>query len=274
MQIHRKISSARTVNRFGKCDNAKLTYIVSECGPGDHTAAVMELVKQTAPLHLADSSRKKIVLVNVVNDTYEVDVHYELPTSNDERAAGDRRWTLEVRSVNTHISDARELVKSVSVNGFAAPDPGTAIGWDGVLDGESEISGASVKMPEIYEKCVATYLSSKVNSSLKRKIANAVGKLNSSSFHGWDGGEVLLLNVDQSEAYYNNAGDLLVDITYTFGIRPNGSRYSGGVKVSNCGGWSVLWNIMQRDPDGSSAVVCGVYESRVYDKTSFSQLGI
>ena len=283
MQIHRSISSERTLEHSGNCLNATLHYLVSDCPEGDQSDAAIALTAATAPEKIGNAIRKNIRLTGVYREgVYALEVNYALPDAaispaqqRVSRKAGDRRWSFEVKTVSRLISQGKELVRACSgTDNITPPDPGTLLEWDGSFDGSSEISGAYAKIPEITECCVATFPSGRINTAFRKKIFSVVGKTNSRTFRSWAPGEVLLLGAVQDEEYRNAANDDLVDITFRFGIRQNHDCTFGAVTITDAGGWNVLWTINRRDPVKNSSAVCGIYETRIYDRANFSLLDL
>ena len=283
MQIQKQLSTKRTLDRFGKYSGVTLNYRVSGGGPGDHLDEAVALVCKTAPESIGSCHKKEMKLSEIQpGGIYEIEVVYArlAPTEEERgksgrRRAGDRNWSFEVITRSVNVTEAKELISSHKVlPELNMPEPGNLIGWDGRTDENSRVSGASVLVPEIYERCVATYREGAVNNAFRRKICALAGKVNNAAFHGWEAGEVLLLSAEQSTVYENDEGTNLVDVTYKFAIRPRGERMCGGVRMKNAAPWNVLWYIPARNPDKRAATACGVYESRVYDSGNFSNLHI
>lgn len=276
MQIHRKLSIRRSHDRTGSCTGARLNYVVSHAGNLDQSEDALKLVRQTAPDHVGSARQKSIELTSVKGDgTYEFEVTYAPPDALDRNTGDERVWSFEVTTGKYRVTEARELVKIYPVSeDITPPDPGEMIGWDGRIDGESDLAGATVLVPEMYERCVATYRSSKVNSAFRRKLFNLSGKVNASTFRGWAPGEVLLTRAEQGEPYKNHRGQELVDITYTFAVRPAGEVSCSGNVIVPVSPWNVIWSISRRDAVNNSLIVSGIYESRVYDSGNFSALNL
>ncbi len=276
MQIHRKLSIRRSHDRSGSCTGARLSYVVSHAGNLDQSEEAFKLVRQTAPDYVGSARQRSIELTAAKGDgTYEFEVNYAPQEELDRKIGNERVWSFEVTTSKYRVTEARELVKIYPGSGkITPPDPGEMIGWDGQIDGESELAGATVLIPEMFERCVATYRASKVNSAFLRKLFNLSGKVNASTFRGWDPGEVLLTRAEQGEPYKNYRDHELVDITYTFAIRPAGEVSCAGSVITPVSPWNVIWSISRRDAVTNSLIVSGIYESRVYDSGNFSALNL
>ena len=283
MQIQKQLSTKRTLDRFGRYSEITLNYRVSGGGPGDHLDEAVALVCRTSPETIGSCHKKEMKLSGMQpGGIYEIEVVYARfdPTEterskNGRRRAGDRNWSFEITTRTATVTEAKELVRSQFVSPeLGMPDPGNLIGWDGRMDENSRVSGASVLVPEIYECCIAAYNEGAVTNAFRRKIWDLTGKTNATAFHGWNAGEVLLISAEQSTVYENDAGTNLIDITYKFAIRPQTDRICGGVRIKNPAPWNILWYIPTRDPGKRAAAACGVYESRVYDSGNFNKLNI
>ena len=233
MQIHRKLASRRTLDRSGSCVTARLNYVVSNCGNRDKISEAAELVRRTAPDAIGAARKKHIELLGSSgNGTYEFEVSYAVPEPYTGNSGNERVWSFEVTTAKYRLTEAKELVRIREGNQDGTPpDPGTLIGWDGRMSGESEITGAVVLIPEMYERCVATYRASAINAAFRRKLLQLSGRTNAAPFHGWNPGEVLLTRAEQSEPYRNEREIELIDITYTFAIRPAGETVCAGVPL-------------------------------------------
>ena len=276
MQIQRKLTSRQTVNRNGKCTEAKLNYLISSPDNLDHRKEAMELVFKNTPSYIGNARLQEINLVKISgNGTYEFEAIYSAPEPKEEKSGGERVWSFAIKNSAVRVFDAKELVRIYPGDpDIVPPDPGTRINWDGKMDGDSKISGTTIQVPEMREICVATYKLSRINTAFRKALFNTAGKLNLTVFHGWAPGEVLLESAVQSEPFTNTSGRELVDITYTFAIRPVQDITVSGVKVDAVSMWNTIWSISRRDTLNNSSVNCGVYESRVYDYASFSPLDV
>lgn len=276
MQIKRQLSARQTVNRSGKCTGAKLNYQVSVPDNLDRRSEALELVRSTAPAYVGNARKQTVELVKIPgNGTYEFEVNYAAPEPIEEKQGNERIWTFEIRKQTVRVFDARELVQTVPGNANTVPpNPGNRIGWDGRSDGDSKVEGALMIIPEIREICVATYRQSRINAAFRKKLFALAGKLNSTAFHNWAPGEVLLESAVQSDPFTNTSGRDLVDITYTFAVRPVQNIKINGVTINPVSMWNPIWTISRRDTVNNAIVNCGVYESRIYDYGNFAPLDI
>ena len=276
MQIKQKLSVNQRISRTGKCTGAKLNYQVSAPGNTDRIDEAFELVRQTAPSYVGSARKQSIELVKVPgNGNYEFEVDYLPPEEKEEKQGNERIWRVEIKNCTTQTFEAKELVRIYNGDpDTVPPDPGTRINWDGKMDGDSKVLGTRVQTPEMREICVATYRKSKINTAFKRTLFSLAGRINSNAFHGWAPGEVLFESAVQSEPYTNTSGRDLVDITYTFAIRPAQNMTCGKVTVTPVSMWNTVWSISRRDVVNNTNVNCGIYESRIYDYGNFSALDI
>ena len=172
MQIQRKLSAKQTVSRTGQCTGAKLSYQVNSPDNLDRSSEALELVRNTAPAYVGSARKQNIELVKIPgNGTYEFEVNYTLPEAVEEKVGNERIWTFEVKNHSVRVFDAKELVRIYPGNPkIVPPDPGTRIGWDGRMDGDSGIEGALVNVPELKEICVATYFARQVNTAFRKNL--------------------------------------------------------------------------------------------------------
>ena len=276
MQIKQKLSVNQRISRTGRCTGAKLRYQVTAPGNTDRLDEAFELVRQTAPSYVGEARKQSVELTGIPgNGSYEFEVHYLPPEPKEEKKGNERIWTVEIRNFTAQVYEAKELVKIYPASPeIIPPDPGTRINWDGRMDGDSKISGTRMMVPEMREICVATYRKSKINAAFKNTLFTLAGRLNSAAFHGWSPGEVLLESAVQDEPYTNTSGRELVDITYTFAIRPAREMVYGSVKLEPVSMWNTVWSISRRDVVNNININCGIYESRIYDYGNFSALDI
>ena len=153
-----------------------------------------------------------------------------------------------------------------------ALNAGLAINWNGKNGVQSEIAGVDILKPQIREIWTKTMkYSAATATSYKRKILESIGKVNSSSFKGWDAGEVLFLGCTYGIPYTaeeDGEGVKYIDVVFHFLIKENKKGVNGH---------SYTWNIQDNviKADGTlDAVIKGTYVAEVYEKTNLNKLGI
>ena len=208
----------------------------------------------------------------------EVEVRYEHASasfSGDSllrvKRRGDLIWSFDATGEWIRVRRGLALMQMVPSN---AVNPGLRIGWDGSGDGET--AGVECLLCRMREKCVATYYAKEIDISFKRNIMRLTGRVNGTSFHGWEPGEVLFLGASQGNAYRNSGGRWLVDVTYRFAVSPNENAPSlGGFSFAGrVEGWDYRWALWGREVAGGSPRnrVRGIYLTRLYRRADFSAL--
>ena len=103
------------------------------------------------------------------------------------------------------------------------------------------------------------------------------GKVNSSSFKGFDAGEVLFLGASGTRR--GTGSKDLWEITFKFAVSPNTKNLKvGDISVGSKKGWEYMWVKYQSDIDNSReniiAKPVGVYIEQVYEYANLRGLGI
>jgi len=276
MKINRSVREILRTSPDGKCEKARLLYVVSDCPAA---ADAIAAVAAAAPEKL-DSTPRQSVEINASpgGGLFEIAVNYAQShvskSHRSSRKAGDRVWKFAVHGSAVIRNTALATVRSISAEVSPADDPGVLIDWNGKSGQESVSGSVKVLEPVFTEICRATFPVFKLNTAYKRRIAALVGKVNSGTFHYWAPGEVLLESIVQSEPFTNSAGTELCDVVFTFAIRPNGERSCAGYQVAQVDGWDYLWAITENTPDALSPRVRSLHVSRIYERASFTALEI
>lgn len=277
MKINRSVREIIRQDANNKCEKARLLYVVSDCTA---SADALAAASAAAPEKLDSALKQSIELVTSPGGgLFEVAVNYALPQAQtssirDSRQAGDRLWKFAVHGTSGERSTALETITSVAAGNAAAADPGVLIDWNGKCGQESASGSVRVLEPVFTESCRATFKLSSIDTAYKRRIAALVGKVNSDTFHHWSAGELLLESIVQSDPFTNSDGDELCDVVFTFAIRPNGKRSCAGSQVDNVDGWDYLWAVTETVPGSTAPQVRSLHVSRIYERSSFSALGV
>ena len=262
----------------GAVTGARDTYLVSEVGGADDGEVLKAVLAQAAEFYgdalLAGAS----ITADPGGGVREVEVRYESSStsfSGDSltrvKRPGDRIWSFDTTGDWVRIKRGLSLVQRVPA---AAVNPGTRIGWDGSGDGET--AGVECLLCRMREKCVATFRAKEIDISFKRTLMRLTGRVNASSFHGWEAGEVLFLGASQGAAYRNSSGKWLVDVTYRFAIALN--EYSPSLGdfsfAGRVEGWDYRWALWGRNVSSGTPGnrMRGIYLTRLYRRADFGPL--
>ena len=264
----------------GTVSGARDTYLVSEVG-GAADGEVLKTVLAQAPASYGDSLLAgAAITADPGGGIREVEVRYEHASASfsgdslsQVKRAGDLIWTFDATGEWIRVKRGLSLIQRVPAN---AVNPGLRIGWDG--SGDDDVGGVECLLCRMREKCVATFRAREIDISFKRTVMRLTGRVNRSSFHGWEAGEVLFLGASQGAAYRNRGGKWLVDVTYRFAIAPNENAPSlGGYSFAGrVEGWDHRWAIWGRNVAAGTPGnrVRGIYLTRLYPRADFGPLKV
>lgn len=170
---------------------------------------------------------------------------------NFEISAGTKKMVYAIKHIKTYPSSAD------------APKAG-------INDGE----GVEIIYPVSRFSETHFMTKSKVSASYKRKVAELVGKINSSSFKGYSKGQVLFMGCTGSRT-----GKEKWQITFNFAV----STKQTGISIGDVSGiskdpWEVIWCQYEEGENSKQDQVIkkvkAVHVEQVYEEASFSGLGI
>ena len=272
--------STRSVNPGGSCRSGKLIYIVSGIAPGENDPGALALqeVRNVAPDDLDGVGLSRITLVKSHGGgIFEVQAEYaDSPTDrNSRKKIGDRLWIFDAMGKQEKVLCGKLLRYRAGSTEGLPPDPGSLINWNG-KNGEGFHADGTVRIvPSMRESCIAVFRNSDMTGNFRRKIMGLTGRVNDSTFHSWEPGEVLFLGASTSVPFRNDRDVMVIEITVRFAIRPNHTNLIvDGVEMGTAGGWDIPWSIMVPNAAGYSPAPIGVYLSSIYEKGDFSVLKI
>ncbi|MBO5668587.1 MAG: hypothetical protein J6S43_05630 [Lentisphaeria bacterium] len=278
MKIERSVTQQRTLDRFGRCERARICYVASGVDMEQVDKAVVE-VFAAAPDKWEGVPKVSAGILRSAGGILEVGVDYRrtvntLPADSGSHRAGDREWRVEVNAGTEYSRQALACIFSQTTEpGKPLPDPGRMIDWNGKR-GLASTSGQIVRYtPEMSLCCIATFPRERAFSrAYLRQIANLVGKVNSGVFFNWNPGEVLFLGLTGSRSFTGEDGKALCDLTFRFNIRCSSRRIVGGVDAGLVDGWDHLWTIPADTPEYDG--IYSVHVSRIYERASFAVLDL
>ena len=218
---------------------------------------------------------KALASANRLSGIFEIQAEYEQSVSqrSARKKIGDRTWLFDTTGGRETVIHGELLASKSPQSDQTPPNPGTLINWNGQHGDRFQATGTSKIVASMRENCVAVFKNSEMTAAFRRKIMELTGCVNSSSFHGWQPGEVLFLGASSASPFRNNQGTMLVEVTFRFAIRSNVSSLNyAGVNLGNAGGWDVPWCITDPTLGGRVPAIKGVYLSSIYKKGDFSRL--
>ena len=154
-----------------------------------------------------------------------------------------------------------------------SPDPGGAIGWNGLGGSEMSIKGVDVPTAQLRETYTKTIRKKDLTTNYKRKVAELVGKVNKDKFNGWEPGEVMFLGC----SYSANLGEKVV-VSFNFAIQPNETdKVVGGKKINKKGfeyAWALSKTVVDTQTNTPKVITSGIYVDKVCEEDSFACLGL
>lgn len=274
MQVKRLQDGSETWSKkTGACSSAEVKYLVLGATSKD---AAVQAVLTGAPTTYGGLPLKEVRVDSYENGNLEAAAVYAEEESSSGGDEGDGEEATESFDCGGGTKHMTHAISQSRVYGGSGDDAGGGIGWNGKSGSEAEFSGVDVPCADMRESYTKTISRSKATSTTyKKRVAELVGKVNSSSFKGWAAGEVMFLGCSYSTP---SKGATKVTVTYNFRIMPNES--SCKVAGKSCGskkGFEYMWARSEttQGSDGKPAVeVKSIYKSVVCESGNFSALGL
>lgn len=258
----------KKINASGEIISAEINYIVFDAESEDEAlSAVLEF----APSRQGESVLSSIEIESKENDvTFKVRAIYDLSEDtssfSDDDTDEESTMSFDCGGGTKHVTHS---ISQRNVKGNL--DAGGAVGWNGKFGNEMEISGVDIPTAQLRETYTKQIRISNLTTAYKRKVASLVGKINSSSFKGWDRGEVMFLGISYSSPIKNAEK---VTVTFNFSIQPNEKENISGVEIEKKG-WEYVWAIQGAKADKVPMLEAeNIYVDQVCEYGNFSELGL
>lgn len=279
MNIFLTTKERRAVNARNHLSQAELVYLVTDIPGGTTDEEILKKVASASPKEIGYASRVETRITGRHGQkSCEVSVIYapESESENDAvsrvvKRSGDEIWLIVGKTGREKIYQGVSTQK-YPIGATVAPNPENWIRWNGGFGSDFRAEGSWIYAPKMQEKCIRTFDPDQITRNYRRVIMESIGTVNSSAFHGWEKGEVLLLEAQQSKEYRNEKGNWLTDITFLFGISPNRWRDINRHLIS-VGGWQVPWGLSGIN-DCWALDTSAYYVSTVYGSSDFSRLNV
>ena len=232
----------------------------------------------TAVYGKAPASSKNLPLESIeidsreTEDTFRVNAIYrEEEVFADDEGGDDDETPTE--SFDCGGGTKHLLYSYAQKKAYGDKDAGGAIGWNGKSGDDCEIAGVDVPTAQLRETYTKQMKISKLTTAYKRKVAALVGKVNSSSFKGWNAGEIMFLGMSYSTPAKKAKK---VTVTFNFAIQPNETGVKIAGKSVSKKGFEYVWAISKTVASSGSPKleVEGIYVDQVCEYASFSGLGL
>lgn len=176
-------------------------------------------------------------------------------------------YTFETSGGTQHITQSLETVARYGKPGKQAPNFQGAIGFNGESVEGTDITVPVFRFSETYRFPIAS-----VTHAYKLALFTLTGRVNRSSFKGFEMGEVLFLGASGSRR-----GQELWEITFSFAASKNAENLRvGNIIGISKRGWEYLW-VRYADVEDEKVLIKqpeSVHVERVYSWGDFSQLKI
>ena len=249
--------------------SATIYYIVA--GTTNDADACVATWNFAAETYLGMPRKSVAVAERLTDDSWKIEVRY----GNDDASGGgsdDGESTVSFdcgggsKHLNYAISD--KIIKGDKKSGGA-------INWNGKAGSDMEISGIDIPTAQLRETYTKMMSLSRITTSYKRKVAELVGKVNSSSFKGWSAGEVMFLGMSYSAP---DSASQRVAVTFNFLIQPNEKNVKVAGESVSKKGFEYVWAISKSVVDSATNMpkleVEALYLATVCEEGNFSVLGL
>ena len=152
---------------------------------------------------------------------------------------------------------------------------GGAIGWNGKIGAEAEITGYDLPVGQNNKRWVRTMKASEITTRFEDRVSALVGKVNKSKFKGRPRGSVMFLGMTMDEA--EEGSSQLIDVQFLFAINPPERTFVNGIDVGEKEGFDIVSTISKNttNTNGSPSVeIADIHVSRAAEYGDFSALGV
>ena len=257
--------------KFTRYTSAEKEYIVTEV---ESEAEAIQAVRDIAEdVYLNMILQGFSISERLGDNAWKVSASYayvQNESTDDGEIENESTFQFDTSGGSKHINQS---LKTISKYPSSAPDFSQAIN----VGDNNSVSGVDITMPTYSFSETHYFKRSKVSTSFKKKIMELTGKVNSSSFKGFDAGEVLFLGASGTRR--GTGSKDLWEITFKFAVSPNTKNLKvGDISVGSKKGWEYMWVKYQSDIDNSKeniiAKPVGIYIEQVYEYANLRGLGI
>lgn len=130
---------------------------------------------------------------------------------------------------------------------------GTAKDYKGAIGvTENGPEGCTIVVPAFSFSIAKRFSDDDMSVEFRKKLASLTGRINSSTFRGWDAGEVLFTGASATERQ-SSTNQKLWDITFNFQARANETDLTiAGIPVAEKQGWDYAWIAYEKKTDTSA----------------------
>ena len=177
-----------------------------------------------------------------------------------------------------HVTHAYEQIQVFKdgKSGVFEDDANGMIGWNGKTGPEADFAGVDVPFADMritFKKPMA--YSTLTSTAYMKKLGHLTGKTNSSTFKGWEPGELMFLGAN----YTAKRGEESLIVSFNFRAMPNEDDAKvAGKSIGKLRGCEYAWTRSETVSDKTSkrprVKVKGIYKSSVVETADFNQLGL
>lgn len=245
--------------------------------PSGGKSAALQLVIDAVPSRI-----KNLPLSYIRFDDYDSDGNINMIAVYEKDGEGSSDEPVEESESTISINGGggtAHVTEALGVQTLLFNDSGrnfkeiTAIGWNGKYGDDSEIAGVDTIAANPRLVITKNIRASKLTTAYIRRLLRLVGTVNSSSFKGWDRGEVLFEDFSYSAPDDNSAS---VPVTFNFAVRMNENNYSYGGKTISKLGWEYVWGISEKKNNSgvTDMKTTAAWKAQIYPFADFSGLGL
>lgn len=201
--------------------------------------------------------------------TWKVVAHYKCP-EYQKYESPDGRFSFDTGGGTQHVTQS---LATVGRYGPKATDKlKGAIGFDG-----KNVQGVDITVPVFNFTETHWFRDNQITQAYKLKLFGKTGRYNTDVFRGFAPGEVLFLGAAGDRQ--GDDPDDKWELTFKFAAMPNRTNFHiGDIAVASKLGWEYLWVQYDDEADDDKKQLiktpAAVYVERVYEGTTFSDLGI
>jgi hypothetical protein len=203
----------------------------------------LDAVELAAPATY-DGLKRSAISIDEIRwpNIWDVTVTYARSEKKEPAATGSVEFSFDVGLESQTIKQSLQTIGTYQ--------SGTAQAFNGAIDVQSDGSVNGVTIGRPVSSFTLTYYPTwaVVTDTWKRSVMNLCGKVNSTSYFGYNAGEVRF--VGASGKSRNNSD---WELNFRFEVRLNETNITiGSFTAISCDGWDVLWVYYREDVDATS----------------------
>ena len=268
-------TGSETWTSLDKCTSCEIEYLVL-C-PDSKMDAIKAVIEESDRTY-EGLARTEIRFDGWENDSARLSVIYAKEDASFPSDESSCQMDFDCSGGTRHVTQAIEQIRVFKDgnSGTFEDDANGMIGWNGKTGQEAEFAGVDVPCADMritFKKPMA--YSTLTSTAYMKKLGRLTGRVNSSTFKGWEPGELMFLGAN----FTAKRGEEDLIVSFNFRAMPNEDDAKvAGRSIGKLRGCEYAWTRSETVSDKGSkrprVMVKAIYKSSVVKTADFRQLGL